>query len=128
MVTLRDDYLARTFKHVTNQLIKYDTPEHKGSKSDSRDQRITLAVSRAVIDFMVAGLGHVLRGQPTREVSPPRQGDRDYIGRIDEYEFDRSMRLGMAKRMMHQSMFSPLQPTLEIHHWLSICLIRGMWT
>ena len=94
VVSSREDYLARTFKHVTNQLIKHDAPEHKGSNFDSRGQRISLAVSRAIIDFMVAGLGYVLRGKPTREVSPPHHGDRDYIGCIDECEFDRSMRLG----------------------------------
>jgi len=43
---------------------------------------------------MVAGLGYVIRGEPTWEVSPPCQEDLDYIGHINEYEFDRSMRLG----------------------------------
>lgn len=90
----RDDYLARTMKYVTNQLIKYDISEQKGPSLDGRNQRIPLAVSRAVIDFMVAGLGYVIRGEPTREVSPPCQEDPDYISHIDEYEFDRSMRLG----------------------------------
>lgn len=94
MISSSDDYLARTIKHVTNQLIRYNIPNHKGSSLDGRNKRISLAASRAVIDFMVAGLGYVLRGRPTREVNPPCQGDHDYIGRIDEYEFDRSMRLG----------------------------------
>ncbi|OJJ82208.1 ankyrin repeat domain-containing protein [Aspergillus glaucus CBS 516.65] len=57
----RDDYFARTIKHVTNQLIKYDISDQKGSSLDGRDQRIPLTVSRAVIDFMVAGLGYVMR-------------------------------------------------------------------
>ena len=94
MVSSSDDYLACTIKHATNQHIKYDIPDHKRSSPDGRDQLISLAVSRAVIDFMVAGLGYVLRGKPTREVNPPCQGDQDYISQIDEYEFDRSMRLG----------------------------------
>jgi len=91
---IRDDYLARTIEHVTNQLIKYDITEQKGSSLNGQNQQIPLAVSCAVIDFMVAGLGYVVRGEPTREVSPPCQEDPDYIGHIDGYEFDRSMRLG----------------------------------
>lgn len=89
--------MACTIKHITNQLIEYDISGQKGSGFDGKNKQILSAVSHAVIDFMVAGLGYVLKGELTRKTRPPHREDLDYIDRIGEYEFDCSMRMGIGQ-------------------------------
>lgn len=89
----KDDYLARTMKQVTDQLILHDASE---KKEDIRE-KVSLDVANAALDFMVPGLIKAMKDGSTEEVPLPSRLCLGYIHRIDEYEFDRSMRLGIGQ-------------------------------
>ena len=92
MSNKKDDYLARTLKHVSNQLIKHDTSDPKEAK-----ERIPMAVTHAAVDFMVDGLQYVMMEGMTREPLSSGPGSTKYFSSRDQYEFDRSMRLGKGQ-------------------------------
>lgn len=96
------NYLGNTIKNVSSQIMKYDRSSGaKTSTINDRRYRISLLVSRAVIDFMANGLlrlSSVPRGGKSFPRNyPPCPSDIDYITRIDAYGFSQSMRTGVGQ-------------------------------
>lgn len=84
----KNDYLSRAMKHVTNQLIKYDTSEQNESS-----EPIPLVVSRAAIDFIVYGLHRSMTVGLNRRPITPRRQNLEYVNGGDDYERERLIRL-----------------------------------
>lgn len=90
-----DNYLKRTIKYVTEQLVKHNDSRLYDQRSLS--QSLSLIVSRAAADFMDPGLVGILQGRSRSEVKPPSRDDLWYIDSLDEYSFDQSMRYGAGQ-------------------------------